>query len=654
MYPSLCYRRRRNVSTWGEPVAQRVQARTIALVLLTLAGMALAGVAHAASPPRTAAEFEAYKKAQDQASNVAYQAGDFDRCRAIETEMLALSRQFGDRREEASSVYGLGLVDTTTGRPDQAEARFRESIVLWKAMDDQRGLASSLRGLGRVLEARGRLAEAAEVQVAALELFLKFGKPMDQSESYYSLARLFMNLENYPASRRAVDRAIELMGPTPPDFPLGLNLCVRADVLRELGEFAAARVSAQQGLDAFTRTKSAMGIAIGQLALGKALAATGEADAGLALLRAGETAALGMKEEVLASDLQFAQGMVLVAEKRFEESLVPLARALEIGERLKLDQVVRNASLEQEKAFSGLGRLGEALAASKRALATHRKMADLSKMGDLAGRSAESELSAVSSRFLSLDEATRESEAVLAPETPAPVPASKASPWLWGLAALALLGLGALAWRLRRARDRLASEHAQLQDHSAQLAQQVSIDPLTGALTRRAFTEDLATMLQLGKATRAPVSLAVFDLDHFKQVNDQHGHLTGDGALRLLVGLVREQLDSEDLFGRFGGDEFLLASRSDAATLARLAERIRESVQLRSAAPDSGLPPLSISLGVAQAGRDTGYDAEDLFDRADTALYAAKAGGRNRVVVAEADAPPRGNSKRLRQPANGD
>ncbi len=185
--------------------------------------------------PTTAADFAQYKQAQSAASDAAYRAGDYARSREIELEMLAASRKFGDRREEVSSIYGLGLLGTATGQLEDAEARFRESLPMWKAIGDEKGLALSLRGLGRVLEARGRLPEATEVQVAGLELLLKFGQPIDQSESYYSLARLFMNLEDYPAALRAVDRAIELMGPKPPDFPLGLNLAVRADVLRELG-----------------------------------------------------------------------------------------------------------------------------------------------------------------------------------------------------------------------------------------------------------------------------------------------------------------------------------------------------------------------------------------------------------------------------------
>jgi diguanylate cyclase (GGDEF)-like protein len=610
----------------------------------------------ASQPPTTRVEWEAYKPAQSAASDAAYRAGDSARVRAIETRMLELSRKFGDKREEVSSIYGLALVDTVSGALDESEARFRATIPLWQALSDQKGLAQSLRGLGRVLEAKGRLPEAAEVQVAGLELLLKFGKPIDQSESYYSLARLFMNLESYDAALTAVDKAIALMGPTPPDFPLGLNLAVRADVLRELGRFDEARVSAQGSLDAFTRAKTPLGEAIGQLTLGKAMARTGDADGGIALLRDGVAKARKVGEDVLVTDMLFAEGMVLVGENRHEEALVPLAAALANAERLKLDQTLRNISLEQEKAYSALDRPADALAASKRAFAAQTRMASLQQVGEMAGRSAESQLSAISSKFLSLDSATRASATVLAAPKPAPLPTGLAAVpgWTWGVAAFFVVGLLGTLWRLRRMRgerENMRAAHAELQDHSAQLAQQVSIDPLTGVLTRRAFTAELAALLDLARASSQPLSLAVFDLDHFKQVNDQHGHLTGDAALRLLVGLVREQLDSEDLFGRFGGDEFLLASRVSVGDMQVLAERIRAAVEERSRAPGSGLPPLSISLGLAEAGPGEGYDAEALFHRADTALYAAKAAGRNRVELAQTTGGAPARARSLLQPA---
>ena len=194
--------------------------------------------------------------------------------------------------------------------------------------------------------------------------------------------------------------------------------------------------------------------------------------------------------------------------------------------------------------------------------------------------------------------------------------------------------------RLARHQRVLQAEQRSLRDVSEQLRHQAINDPLTGVLNRRAFADELSTLLEhLAKFGR-PLDLIVFDLDHFKQINDQQGHLAGDIALKLVAGVVHRHLNSDDLFGRFGGDEFLIAcaDRSPDAT-AQLADAIRRAIVDESSTCKPPLPGLSLSMGVARANRESGYLVEALFQRADTALYTAKRGGRNRVVVASDDLP---------------
>jgi diguanylate cyclase (GGDEF)-like protein len=107
------------------------------------------------------------------------------------------------------------------------------------------------------------------------------------------------------------------------------------------------------------------------------------------------------------------------------------------------------------------------------------------------------------------------------------------------------------------------------------------------------------------------------------------------------VGVAREHLDSEHLFGRFGGDEFMIACADESLeNTATLAEAVRAAVVKGAAAHEPSLVGLSLSIGIAQANADTGYRTETLFHRADTALYAAKHGGRNRVVLSDDSLPP--------------
>lgn len=204
--------------------------------------------------------------------------------------------------------------------------------------------------------------------------------------------------------------------------------------------------------------------------------------------------------------------------------------------------------------------------------------------------------------------------------------------------------------RMARKQRQLQSAHQHLKQHSEQLREISIHDPLTGTLNRQAFSQDFRKSLDhLAKFSRT-MNLIVFDLDHFKSINDKQGHLAGDNALKLVVGIVRQHLVSEDLFSRFGGDEFVIACADQPieATYA-LAEKIRLSVEneARNAQPD--LTGLSLSMGISQSNPELGYDADSLFERADKALYAAKHRGRNRVVICDDSLPELPDSKSTRR-----
>jgi diguanylate cyclase (GGDEF)-like protein len=238
-----------------------------------------------------------------------------------------------------------------------------------------------------------------------------------------------------------------------------------------------------------------------------------------------------------------------------------------------------------------------------------------------------------------------------APEPPAPsrwpwllVPLALALLWAWRRSQHKAERLHEEAERLARHQRQLRTANSALQEQAAQLRQAAVQDALTGALSRTAFARQLEETLLHAAHYGKPVALMVFDLDHFKAINDSHGHLAGDAALRYVAGIVRENLRSEDLFGRFGGDEFLIgAADLDRGQALALAENIRSAAHLRAAGEDPRLAALSLSLGIAHADPGAGYSLELLFSRADAALYAAKRSGRNRSVLEDPStpAPPR-------------
>jgi diguanylate cyclase (GGDEF)-like protein len=167
---------------------------------------------------------------------------------------------------------------------------------------------------------------------------------------------------------------------------------------------------------------------------------------------------------------------------------------------------------------------------------------------------------------------------------------------------------------------------------TAELAQRTesTLDALTGLLNRSSLDRRFRELAEQAALADAPVSLVVCDIDHFKVINDEHGHARGDDVLRDLAGELRRQLRSFELVYRLGGEEFLILLPGTAAAEAvALAERLRVAVALRR----PGGIDVTLSFGTASAGGD-GVDLPALFARADAALYRAKAEGRNRTALA--------------------
>lgn len=169
---------------------------------------------------------------------------------------------------------------------------------------------------------------------------------------------------------------------------------------------------------------------------------------------------------------------------------------------------------------------------------------------------------------------------------------------------------------------------AQLRDANSELTRLTETDPLTGLANRRKVMGTLDAQLA-DTARTAPIAIAIFDLDHFKSINDQHGHLMGDRVLQAVSAKVLEKLRPSDLLGRIGGEEFLAilpAATAEAAMV--IAERIRAGVEcLHIGSPDGNRVRPTVSVGVAVARR--GDTMQTLYHRADLALYEAKRAGRN-------------------------
>ncbi len=175
-----------------------------------------------------------------------------------------------------------------------------------------------------------------------------------------------------------------------------------------------------------------------------------------------------------------------------------------------------------------------------------------------------------------------------------------------------------------------------LRRYQARITALATTDQLTGLPNRRGFDLLAGQALQEARRNQSPLSALMLDLDHFKQLNDSHGHLAGDRMLRAFADQLRSNLRQSDIVCRWGGEEFILLLRETAPAQARqIAEKIRQQAASLQPLPDNPALALTVSIGVSSLQADEALDP--LLARADRALYRAKQSGRNRVCLAPAD-----------------
>lgn len=186
---------------------------------------------------------------------------------------------------------------------------------------------------------------------------------------------------------------------------------------------------------------------------------------------------------------------------------------------------------------------------------------------------------------------------------------------------------------LEKAHQELEQKHRELSALSEELHKTSITDPLTGAYNRRYFLESTTKTISLVKRHHCAFSLLMLDIDHFKKINDTYGHMVGDKVLQTLTEIWKEELRDEDVFARFGGEEFVVAlANTDLAGATMVAERLRTKLLNYAIEVEGKSLHITVSTGVSQY-EPTEESIQETIKRADEALYAAKNGGRNQVVA---------------------
>jgi diguanylate cyclase (GGDEF)-like protein len=196
----------------------------------------------------------------------------------------------------------------------------------------------------------------------------------------------------------------------------------------------------------------------------------------------------------------------------------------------------------------------------------------------------------------------------------------------------------ALVRELEGYRQQLENENAALGSSLRDASLAATRDPLTGLFNRRHITAFVQPVAERIRSGAEHVTLCMVDVDHFKAVNDRHGHRVGDEMLRAVGALLGARLRDVDCLARVGGEEFMAVLRDcDSSRGHRVAESLRHQVAMAAISTTAGELSVTVSIGVAQWRADEAFD--DVVERADQALYEAKRGGRNRVEFGEAWPP---------------
>lgn len=291
----------------------------------------------------------------------------------------------------------------------------------------------------------------------------------------------------------------------------------------------------------------------------------------------------------------------------------------EVQPRLPPESVLpstnRRFQIELAEALSDVGRAAEARDAWHEVLRLSRRNFDSALADQLAAQRAVFEMQHLRTENDLLDQRRAQAERAFKAEAHAR--------WLTTAIVTLLLGaaVAAVLW-LRRVNRRIAVAAA--------------TDTLTGLLNRRSALELGRASLLTARREQRPLSVLVLDVDHFKRVNDTHGHATGDDALRSVAAVLRQCLRRSDLLARWGGEEFLVVlPDADGSIACELAERLRAAIASIEIPTRHGVLNITTSIGLANL-EPIDTDLEATIARADRALYRAKRGGRNRVTVYDA------------------
>lgn len=499
-------------------------------------------------------------------------AGENIQAMALYQQAVNIAEDAGDQPLLANALYQRGYLRGLRGEFALGLGDLKRAAGLYELTDHPQQLRTVMNAIAVLYNRLGDYAQAREHFERSLALQQSSGRTREQVVTQHNLSRVLENLHDWDAAERGFQTVLVLSREL--DYPRG-----QAYGLRGLASISNARQQPAQALK---------------------------------LLSQADAAQARTPDERLRAQIAFQRGLALRQLERWPESLAALRSAL--------------AVFSQAESISELADTHEALAATLAAAGEWRgalehqvlfkQTSDQRLRRQLDDRLAmlriEVDMAARERDTAALQREKQATEHALAQQERA----NRLQALALALAGGLVVALAVLAARLRRT--------------SGRMRDLALTDELTGLANRRQVMTQAAQRVADGR----PLAAAIIDLDHFKAINDQQGHLVGDHVLRAVARALLSASPPGSVLGRLGGEEFLLLMTPDApADAHRAAEALRRSVAALDLAP--ALPAAHVTISIGLAWRHADDDVTSLLRRADEALYKAKASGRNRTVADE-------------------
>ena len=581
-------------------------------------------------------------------AEIAIARGDFEGALALKQAELAGASSAGLAAAEARAESGLGVIARRQGRLDEALARFDRALAIRRAIGDALGEAETLVQLSSAQRNRGDYAHALESLLDSLAIRRRLGDSGHVEAGLRALGVFYREVEDYDQAQAVLDEALRQAEAQPDPLAAAPILGSLAALYNDRAQPNQALVMAGRALALDEHYGNRPGVALDELERGRALLGLERTNEAQVALDRAQSYARAMGQPFLAARASLA--LALVAEQRGDADTAATL----------LDEARRQFGSEDARPFllqtvAALERIAAQRGDWHAAFEASRQRGELRE--DLLGVQSSRRLAALGAEF----ERSRQQQRIALLEKDNEIQALALSReglrlWLYGATLAALAGW--IAWlsyryhvvrrlnamllernrEIAAQRELLAGANRQLETQATELFEAAITDPLTGIYNRGHLLSRLRDDIVQAERDRSPLSLLMTDFDHFKQVNDRHGHLFGDRVLRGAVDRIRTTLRTGDFVGRYGGEELIVVlPRTQRAAALEVAQRLRHAVADHAETIDGVRVGLTVSIGVATLDDVDLPSVEALVDAADVALYRAKAGGRNRVIATGED-----------------